>query len=220
MEGIRISKENTIKMLVIRNVKYLFFVWLIFLFAACVSSEKPNDPEEPSPPSSTENDNTDSRDICDYDLSGKEGEFTLTGKWEFAGFQKKSSDRLDHITCLARHADFALTGEDFDNVFKVILTLSEEMEGCTDSAEFEAISFGSQMKGCFQADTENINLIIPQSGIVAVPRPANNTFPVIAFENAFLEGLTTAREFHIDRNKLYLYDDPEEKRMVFVALEE
>ncbi|WP_158860662.1 hypothetical protein [Lunatibacter salilacus] len=199
-----------------KNISYLLF---LFAFSACIPAEDSTYPEEvtlPTPPPIEEN----RRNICDFDLSEKEGEYELAGKWEFAGFQDIQTGKMDNLTCLARIADFALSGEDYDNLFKVILNLSQVGGHCNETVSFEAISFGSHFQGCYQADGEFITFVISESDIRSIPSSASTTFPVQGFEIRFLEDLRTARNFQIAKNKLYLYGEKEEERIVFVALDE
>lgn len=200
-------------------MKNLSYLLLLLAFSACIPAADPTYPEEstPPPPPPVEEKG---RNVCDFDLSEKEGEYQLVGKWEFAGFQNIHSGRMDNLTCLARIADFALTGEDYDNLFKVILNLSQDNKDCNESDSFEAISFGSHFQGCYQVDEEVIKFVISESDIRSIPSPAATTFPVQGFDIKFLEGLRSAKHFHIAKNKLYLYGDKEEERMVFVTLDE
>ncbi|MCC5937148.1 MAG: hypothetical protein JJU34_07690 [Lunatimonas sp.] len=199
--------------------------FLLFIaFTACVSPADPSYPEEPvipappTPPSPPAQES--GRNICVFDLSEKEGEFELTGKWEFVGFQDMHSGRLDNLTCLARIAEFTLTGEDYDNLFQVILNLSQDGKQCSESIYFDAISFSSHLQGCYQVDEEVITFVIPDSGIRTIPSFAGTTFPVQGFEIKFLEGLRSAKHFQMENNKLFLYGEKEEERMVFISLDE
>ncbi|WP_209331818.1 hypothetical protein [Lunatimonas salinarum] len=197
---------------------------LFIAVTACVSPGDPIYPEEPAipaPPTSPSPPVQGSgRNICDFDLSEKEGEYELAGKWEFAGFQDIHSGRLDNLTCLARIADFALTGEDYDNLYQVILNLSQDRKQCNESVYFDAISFSYHLQGCYQVGEEGITFVIPESGIRSIPSLASTTYPVLSFEIRFLEGLRSAKNFQMEKNKLFLYGEKEEERMVFVSLDE
>jgi hypothetical protein len=178
---------------------------LFIAFTACVSQADPSYPEEyavPAPYSPPAQES--GRNICDFDLSEKDGEYELAGKWEFAGFQDIHSGRMDNRTCLARIADFALTGEDYDTLYQVILNLSQDGKQCTESVFFDAISFSYHLQGCYQVDEEIITFVIPDSGIRTIPTFAGTTFPVQGFEIRFLEGLRSAKHFQIEKNKLFL----------------
>jgi hypothetical protein len=158
----------------------LSLLFLVLIFYSCVRDDNPIPEEVIEVPQETR-----TRGVCDFDLSDKEGEFSFIRTWEFAGFQNLKDKKLDHLTCLARVADFALNGEDWDNLYKVTLTFTEipsKFEGCQSYFTFEAISFGTKYSGCYIEDEGNISFFIPENGIEDLPSPAGSTLPVLVLE--------------------------------------
>ncbi len=161
------------------------------------------------------------RSICDFDISDREGTFDFYSTWEFAGFQNLNTPHLDNLTCMARVANFALNGEDYDNMIKITLHFNEEIEEsgfCTDLPKFEASTFSYQFYGCFEKVDEDISFIVSMEDREYIPKSESTTFPVLEFEENFLKAIKAANAYQIEKNRLYLYGDESYSRMVFVAL--
>lgn len=143
--------------------------------------------------------------------------------WELAGFQNIKNGQLDHLICLARVADFALNGEDWDNLYEVILTftvIKSQLEDCQSDFAFEAISFGTKFTGCYTEDQGNISFHIRKNGIEDLPSPASNTMPIVEFDPDYKSYLTGAKVYRTEKNKLYIYGKAGDYRMTFAPLED
>lgn len=194
-----------------------FLIIAMVLFFSCVNTQDPPVIEEEiaeDPPK------TNRRDFCEFDLSDVEGEFDLFRKWEFVGFQEIASKKFDQLTCMARVADFALSGEDFDNVFQIILEI-KEVDGPEDGGQktgFHIRTFSFEYAGLLDIDTEGITFLLDTAATKSHPGPAFNTLPMLEFEGRFLKNLESAKVYHLDNNKLYFFTGSESHRMVFLAL--
>jgi len=78
---------------------------LALLLGACSREDEvpleENEVEQPEDPTQ----NRPSRSICNFDLTPKEGNYSLTGDWEFIGFENLETGALgdtDQTTCNAR----------------------------------------------------------------------------------------------------------------------
>ncbi|RAI95246.1 META domain-containing protein [Algoriphagus yeomjeoni] len=195
---------------------------LIFMLLSC--SEEIGDPEvfEPLPMGSGCN----PKDICCYDLREKSGVYDLFSSWEFAGFQTITNDNesLDYLTCLARTAVFTLGGEDYDNVFKVTLQLSKEdskISACENLAAFNLRTFSNKITGCYSSsESGSLSMFTPEEGIEFIPNNASYTFPVLGFENDFLEAIQSVDSYEIKSNKLYLTTNSTSEKLLFIAIED
>lgn len=199
-------------------MKY-FSLLILVILTSCINRESPKLLEEeieeqPSKPKV--------QHICSIDLSDKEGDFEFYRVWEFAGFQDIQTKQLDNLTCLARVADFALNGEDFDNIFKITLEFGDSvtLDYCQDLTLFQARTFSFLLTGCVEESIEGIKLHIDLENRQFFQGPASNTLPMIAFEEDFLKGLKETKVYEIENNKLYLYGTKGRHRMAFVALED
>ncbi|MCL6258539.1 hypothetical protein M3O96_05530 [Aquiflexum sp. TKW24L] len=200
-------------------MRRLSILILVFINFSCIRDNNPVITEEVIEKPGEER----KRGVCDFDLSDKEGEFSFLRTWELAGFQNLKDGKLDHLICLARVADFALNGEDWDNLYKVTLTFTEipsKFESCQSDFTFEAISFGKKFTGCYIENEGNISFHVPDNGIELLPNPARNTLPIVQFDYDFLEYLKEAKVYQIEKNKLYIYGKAGDYRMTFVALED
>jgi hypothetical protein len=162
------------------------------------------------------------RNICAFDLSDVEEEFDFFGKWEFAGFQDINSKQFDQLTCMARYAEFALSGEDYDNVFQVTLEINDKTDQdiCSESKGFYIKTFSFEYSGCVDITVEGVTFLIDSAATKYQPGPASHTLPMHEFEARFIENLQETRVYHLDNNKLYLYGMPGDQRMSFLALED
>jgi hypothetical protein len=196
----------------------LSILFLAVILFSCIRDNNPVIPEEVIETPQLER----KRGLCDFDISDRDGEFTFLRTWEFAGFQNIRNGQLDNLTCMARVADFALNGEDLDNLFKVTLTFTEtksKFEGCQSNFAFEAISFGTKYTGCYIENEENISFYFPENGIEILPNPARNTMPIAEFDSEFKIYLHEAKVYQIEKNKLFIYGKSGDYRMTFVALD-
>lgn len=196
----------------------LSLLLLSFLLFSCIRDNDPVIPEEVIETPQVER----KRGFCDFDISDREGEFTFLRTWEFAGFQNIRNGQLDNLTCMARVADFALNGEDLDNLYKVTLKFTEtksKFEGCQSDFAFEAISFGTKYTGCYIENEGNISFNFPENGIEILPNPARNTMPIAEFDYDYKIYLQEAKVYQIEKNKLYIYGKSGDYRMTFVALD-
>src|SRR5690606_23046154 len=99
-------------------------LWVLLLVTSLSCSRQLDDDEQLSPPQVVKKE-CNPKDVCCFDLSDKPGEYDLLSQWEFVAFQKSKDSYFDNLSCLARIAEFSLGGEDYNNVFKVTLKLSE-----------------------------------------------------------------------------------------------
>jgi hypothetical protein len=191
------------------------------LLFSCVNDNGPSISEEEI---ISENPKPDRFNVCGFDLSDKEGTFKLEGKWEFAGFFDTRSNSLDNLTCTARWAKFFFDGEDKENVYKIILdiksaTFSGENPECIESPTFETTGFKTKISGCYNATGEPLigfNIIEK----IYVDKLETTTLEEAAADIAYFEGLQNAFKFEIVKNKLFIYTDRSNEKMVFLALED
>lgn len=192
------------------------FITLIFFYSCLGPQEPPANGEQVV----EEIPSTNRRDFCAFDLSDVEEEFELFRKWEFVGFQDIANKKFDQLTCMARVADFALSGEDFDNVFQIMLEI-KEVDGPEESGQktgFHIRTFSFEYAGLLDIDHEGMTFLFDTAATKTHPGPAFNTLPMLEFEGRLLKNLETAKVYQLDNNKLYLYTDSESHRMVFLAL--
>jgi hypothetical protein len=202
-------------------MKNLYFhLFTILFIGSCVTEEMPDHVEEEIVDPTEE---VIRRGICDFDISDRAGTFDLYRTWEFAGFQNLNTKWLDNLTCMARVANFALNGEDYDKMKKITLNLNQEIEEsgfCTDLPKFEASTFSYNFYGCFENVDGELSLIVSMDDREYVPKPESTTLPVLEFEENFLKAINAANAYQIEKNRLYLYGEESDSRMVFVALAE
>ena len=205
------------------TMKAAFFLFPILLFlASCETAFEL--PEEELPAPIVKEIRCNPKDICCFDLKDKIGSYNLTSKWEFVAFQAEKGSSFDNLTCLARTARFTLSGEDYENVFKITLQLggkSSPLIGCEDLLAFSFRSFDHQIYGCYEADSEeNLRIDFSPENVVYDPGIGNKTFPILEFENKIKNSLLAVESYTIESNKLYLYMKDQKNPMVFLALEE
>ena len=197
-----------------------FFLLIFLLICSCVKEEMPNHEEEEVVDPIEE---VKRRNICEFDISDRDGTFDLFRTWEFAGFQNPNTQHLDNLTCMARVANFALNGEDYENMKNITLNLNEEIEEsgfCTGFPKFEASTFSYNFHGCFENVDEEISFIVSMEDREYIPKPESTTFPVLEFEENFLKAIQAAKAYQIEKYRLYLYSAESNSRMVFVALDD
>ncbi len=202
-------------------IKSLFVGFLIFFIVAC--STEIEEPELiPHLPEAAKKE-CNPKDICCYDLSGKHGLYDIFSRWEFVAFQKSKDNYFDNLTCLARIAEFALGGEDYDNVFQVTLQLSKKsstLNSCGTLPSFEFRSFNHKILGCYEASPEGmLKFNFTEENITFFPSPAANTFPLLEFEMKIKESLAAVETYEIGQNKLYLNIKGQSEKMIFIAIE-
>jgi hypothetical protein len=195
---------------------------ILFFLASCDTAIEP--PEEELSEPIVEEIRCNPKDICCFDLKDKIGSYNLTSKWEFVAFQAEKGSSFDNLTCLARFARFTLSGEDYENVFKIILQLGEKaspLSGCEDLPAFSFRSFDHQIDGCYEADSEgNMRIDFFPENVVYDPGVGTTTFPILEFENKIKNSFLAVESYTIESNKLYLYMKNQKNPMVFLALEE
>ncbi len=204
------------------TMRSLIVVFLLFLIIAC--STEIEEPELiPSLPDTAQKE-CNPKDICCYDLSEKRGVYDLFTQWEFVVFQKSKDNYFDNLTCLARTAEFALGGEDYDNVFQVTLKLSKKsstINSCSPLADFTFRSFNHEILGCYEVSPEGmLKFNFTEETITFSPSRATHTFPMLEFEKKIKESLAAVETYQIDQNKLYLGIKGQSEKMVFIAIEE
>jgi hypothetical protein len=194
---------------------------LAILLFSCIKDNNPAIPEEII---LTDNSQPEKFNVCRFDLSDKEGIFKLEGKWEFAGFFDTRSNTLDNLTCTARWAKFFFDGEDKENVYKIILeiksaTFSGENPECIESPTFETTGFKTKISGCYNATAEPlIGFKIIEK--IYVDKLETTTLEEEAADIAYFEGLQNAFKYEIVKNKLFIYTDRSNEKMVFLAVKE
>ncbi|WP_111670813.1 hypothetical protein [Algoriphagus litoralis] len=202
--------------------KTLLGIFLSFLIAACSTGIE--EPEQIQPLPEVVNKGCNPKDPCCFDLSGRPGEYDLLDKWEFVGFQKSKEGYIDHLTCLARIAEFALGGEDFDNIFQITLQLSDKSSDhglCDDFPDFEFRSFNHEILGCYESNSEGLlKFNFTEENITFFASPATTTLPMQEFETGIKKALSAVESYEIDENKLYLKVKDKSEKMLFLAMED
>lgn len=189
---------------------------LLFLSACGAIDEPPYNEEITEDISPRKN-----RDICQFDLSDKDGDFDLFGKWEFVAFQNIQDKKLDQLTCMARWAEFALAGEDYENVYKITLDILEPHVNTEDKSKFDFYirTFSFEYSGQIELSDETLSFLIDSAATKYKPSSASTTLPAHEFEAKFLKSLEAVKVYHLENNKLYFYGSGKE-RMTFLALED
>lgn len=196
------------------------FLFLAFILFSCIRDNDPVIPEEII----TEIPKPERFNVCEFDLSDKEGTFEIEGKWEFTGFLDTRYNSLDGLTCTARWAKFFFDGEDKENVHKIILEIkpskfSGENPACNDFPTFETTGFKTKISGCYNVSNEPlISFSITEK--IYVDKLDFTTFEEAAADEEYFAGLQNAIRYEIDKNKLYIYTDRTHKKMIFLALED
>ncbi|TVP50002.1 MAG: hypothetical protein EA341_08530 [Mongoliibacter sp.] len=196
---------------------FAVFGILLVLCACGTIDEPPNNEEITEEVTPRKN-----RNICAFDLSDVDGDFDLFGKWEFVAFQEAESGNLDQLTCMARWAEFALAGEDYDNVFQITLDILES-HGNTENKtmfDFNIRTFSYEYFGQIELTIDTLLFLIDTIATKYHPNPASSTLPAHEFEARFFENLRETKVYHLDNNKLYLYGKHGDQRMTFLALED
>jgi hypothetical protein len=198
-------------------MKSISFLGILLFLCACGGiDEQPVNEEitEDIPPRKN-------RDICQFDLSDKDGDFDLFGKWEFVAFQEIESKKLDQLTCMARWAEFALAGEDYENIYKITLDILEPYVDTEDKSmfDFNIRTFSFEYSGQIELSDETLLFLIDTAATKYSPSSASTTLPAHEFEAKFLKNLEAAKVYHLENNKLYFYGSSKE-RMTFLALED
>jgi hypothetical protein len=164
------------------------------------------------------------KDICCFDLGDQVGTSDLFSNWEFIAFQRTKGSSFDNLTCNARIAVFALGGEKYDTVFRVMLKfekLPSSLTYCGDLPGFELRTFSNQIKGCYNTNKDKtIQLKTQSESIVYIPGVASNTFPILEFEQDILEDIQNVESYVIESDKLYLTVKGKSYKLLFVARED
>lgn len=160
-------------------------------------------------------------DVCCFDLSDQSGDYNLKSKWEFVGYQEEKGTPFDNLSCLARIAEFALGGEDYDKITRVTLILSEKTSpliNCENYPLFYFKSFNKEINGCYDSNQSGEILFnFGSENVILTPSNNYTTLPMVDFEQKIENDLSNVEKYEIDHNKLYLYIKGENKKMVFIA---
>lgn len=197
-------------------MKRFIVVFSLVFFSSCLSedlaeveeiiSENPGEAE--------------SLDFCEFNLADVAGDFSLFTTWEFVGFQHVSSKKFDKLTCMARASDLFQKGEVLEDMQKITLVFSEDGKSvaCGEALTFQVESISARFNGCYQEGFEGIAMNILEESLEFFP--GFNTLPVLAFNEHLINSLNNAKVYHIESNKMYLYGNSANERLVFLALDE
>ena len=205
------------------NIKSAFRLLSILVFlTSCETAFEMPEEELPEPIAKEVPCNP--KNICCFDLKNRIGSFQLTSTWEFVAFQAEKGSSFDNLTCLARFARFSLSGEDYENVFKITLQLGEKSSSLSECADLPAFSFRSfdhQIDGCYEADSDgNMMINFSAENVIYDPGIGSTTLPILEFEDRIKKSLLAVESYTIESNKLYLYMKDQKNPMVFLALED
>ena len=199
----------------------ILFLSICVLLSCSIKEDEPLAKEEIiPPPQSIERFN-----VCAFDLSDKEGDFTLVNTWEYIGYWDAELRHMDNGTCLGRFASFYFMGEDPENPPKMTLEILPKssdptLQDCENGLNFRAHGLLSKVSGCYSAEMTLINMDIetkedynPGAGITLEEAHA---------DEIFFTGLEKASRYEIQSNKLYIFNSGSNstQRMVFLAVED
>lgn len=200
-------------------MKIAFFGFYLLIGFSCVPETIES--EILSSPSLDVERKCDPRDICCFDLGDQVGDFDLFSDWEFISFQETKGSSFDNLTCNARIAVFALGGENYESVFRVMLKFEKsasDLNFCEDLPTFQLRTFSNEINGCYNAKKDqSIQLKTSNESITYLPGPANTTLPVLEFEQDILSDIQNVESYVIESNKLYLNVKGKSYKLLFVA---
>lgn len=197
-------------------MKRFLFVFSLVFFYSCLSEDLAELEEIISEnPGETER-----FDFCKFDLADLEGDFSIFTTWEFVGFQHVNTKEFDNLTCLARAADLSQKGEVLEDMQKITLKFSEDGKSvaCGQALTFEVESISTRFSGCYQEGFDGISLFILEESIEYLE--GYSAMPVVSFNQHLYNSLNNTKVYHIESNKMYLYGNTANERLVFLALEE
>jgi len=194
-----------------------------FILSSCIREDSPEIEEKE--PVQKEPEKEPFQSICDFDMSAKQGEFSLEGRWEFVGFENLKTGDLgekDLSTCTARWAYHAMHEKEENNTFQILLTLGDqtyvgEEASCQDKNELEALGFYFQLKSCYQANGEGIINIEVDGAYHSYDQAT--IFPYIEFNQNYFQALEEVNRYEIESNRLYLYFGSNKYRLAYLAVE-
>lgn len=194
----------------------LIIIFSLFFFSSCLSEELAEVEEtisdNPSDPGKI--------DFCEFDLSDVEGDFDLFSTWEFVGFQHVNTKKFDILTCMARASDLSQKGEVVEDLQKIKLKFSKDgkSDACGQSLTFQVESISARFSGCYQDGFDGIVMYILEESMEVFA--GFNTMPVLAFNEHLINSLNNSKVYHLESNKMYLYGNTANERLVFVAIED
>lgn len=195
--------------------RFIFVLSLVF-FSSCLSEDLAEVEEI-----ITENPGeTGKVDFCEFDLADVSGDFSLFTTWEFVGFQHVNTKKFDQLTCMARVADLSQKEEALEDMQKITLNFSEDLksDACGQALTFQVESISSRFSGCYQDGFDGISLYILEESIEYLA--GSSVLPVSSFNQHLINSLNNTKVYHIESNKLYLYGNTANERLVFLALDQ
>lgn len=215
--------------MMIRNTAFLALLLLVFSCSEDIPS--PGEPEEMEEPTEVDETTEDLADpICGFELDQEGDPLPLIGDWEFVGFEHLETGNFYPYTCTARLAHLTHYQGGYDNRleeydFPLYLKLTdqewaEEDEACQGRFKLETRTHLGVLHSCFSYDEQGA--IGFEVGLPYWDFPEGGTiiFPEESHHIAYSGGLEKAVSYEIEANRLYVYYDSEDYRMVFIALEE
>lgn len=168
--------------------------------------------------------------VCGFELDEEGDPLPLIGDWEFVGFELLETGDFHPYTCTARLAHLSYYQGGYDDRleaydFPLYLKLTgqkwtEEDPSCEGRLKLETRTHLGVLYSCFSYDEEGA--IEFEVGLPYWDFPENGTiiFPEESHHIAYTEALENAVSFKIEANRLYVYYDSEDYRMVFLELVE
>lgn len=213
-------------------MRYLMYLIFACSLAGCAEQSLPDDQhvEEVYPEEAEESEKEPFVDpLCDFDLTPVEGDFGIFGNWEFVGFQESETGNFSYITCKGRwiHSTFYQGGyhdniEDYE--FPLFLrlknvALSQDRENCAGHFHMETTTHSAEIDACFSLNEPNQIEFDVREEFVTYNNPTV-LFDLEYLHNEYVKALNSATHFEIESNKLFIYYDDEDYRMLFLAVED
>ncbi len=199
-------------------MKRLLLIFLVLFFYACMQKETPAEIEEEivvEPEKSYK-----STDPCALDLSVKEGDYNLKRQWEFMGSLDPKTGEIDHLTCLARSAymNFNEIQKEDEKIRKLLLTFFDKnSETCNLAETMKAIFFSYLWTGCYRSSGEkDVKIELTEDTLL---NSYGHILPIVDFEHNYRNALENVETYEIIQNKLILYTQNKEQKLVYIAVE-